>query len=51
MYSCREGRVIASPIDLSRLVHISVPSVRVSYELREVEGSPTVRDALAPVLT
>jgi predicted GTPase len=42
--------VIASPIDLSRLVHISEPSVRVTYELREVEGSPAVRDALAPVL-
>ena len=42
--------VIASPIDLSRLVHVSVPSVRVTYELRETEGSPTIRDALAPLL-
>jgi predicted GTPase len=42
--------VIASPIDLSRLVHVSVPSVRVTYELRETEGSPTIGDALAPLL-
>ena len=42
--------VIASPIDLSRLVHISAQSVRVTYELREMEGSPTIQDALQPVL-
>jgi hypothetical protein len=42
--------VVASPIDLSRLIELPVPSVRVSYDLKEVPGSPTVRDALAPIL-
>jgi len=42
--------VIASPIDLSRLIDLPAPSMRVSYDLRELPGSPTVRDALAPVL-
>jgi len=42
--------VIASPIDLSRLIELPAPSMRVSYDLRELPGSPTVRDALAPVL-
>jgi predicted GTPase len=42
--------VIATPIDLRRLIDISKPAVRVRYELEEVQGSPTVRDALAPVL-
>jgi predicted GTPase len=42
--------VIATPIDLRRLIDITKPAVRVRYELEEVEGSPTVRDALRPVL-
>ena len=42
--------VIATPIDLRRLIDISKPAVRVRYDLVEIEGSPTVRDALAPVL-
>jgi predicted GTPase len=42
--------VIASPIDLSRLIDLPVPGIRVSYDLKEIPGSPTVRDALAPVL-
>ncbi len=42
--------VIATPIDLRSLIDISKPAVRVTYELREAEGSPTVRDVLAPVL-
>jgi predicted GTPase len=42
--------VIATPIDLRKLVSIAKPAVRVSYELREVEGSPTIEDALATVL-
>jgi predicted GTPase len=42
--------VIATPIDLRRLIHITKPAVRVRYELEEIEGSPTVRDALRPVL-
>jgi predicted GTPase len=42
--------LIATPIDLRKLVHIEAPAFRVSYELEEVEGSPTVADALQPVL-
>jgi predicted GTPase len=42
--------VIATPIDLRSLIDISKPAVRVTYELRESEGSPTIRDVLAPVL-
>jgi predicted GTPase len=45
-----EAVLIATPIDLRKLVNIDKPAYRVSYELEEVEGSPTVRDALAPVL-
>jgi predicted GTPase len=43
--------VIASPIDLRHLITIAKPAVRVRYELEELEGSPTLVDALAPVLT
>jgi predicted GTPase len=42
--------VIATPIDLRHVVHINKPAVRVTYELDEVEGSPTLADALTPVL-
>ena len=42
--------VIATPIDLRHLIQLSKPAVRVTYDLREVEGSPTIRDVLAPVL-
>jgi predicted GTPase len=42
--------VIATPIDLRSLIEVSKPAVRVTYELQEVEGSPTIRDVLAPVL-
>jgi len=42
--------VIATPIDLRHLIELSKPAVRVTYELDEVEGSPTIRDVLAPVL-
>jgi predicted GTPase len=42
--------VIATPIDLRKLVDIRKPAVRVSYDLEEAEGSPTVEDALKPVL-
>jgi predicted GTPase len=38
--------VIATPIDLRRLVKIDKPSVRVSYELQEI-GRPTLDDVLA----
>lgn len=42
--------VIATPIDLRALVEIDKPAVRVTYELQEAEGSPTIADVLAPVL-
>jgi predicted GTPase len=42
--------IIATPIDLRRLVTIEKPAVRVSYDLEESEGSPTIVDALAPIL-
>jgi len=42
--------VIATPIDLRSLIEVSKPAVRVTYELAEMEGSPTIRDVLAPVL-
>jgi predicted GTPase len=42
--------VIATPVDLRRLVNIEKPAVRVFYDLEEVQGSPTVADALSSVL-
>jgi predicted GTPase len=42
--------VIATPIDLRKLVHIDKPAFRAFYELEEAEGSPTIEEALAPVL-
>jgi predicted GTPase len=42
--------VIATPIDLRSLIDVSKPAVRVTYELREREGSPTIRDVLSAVL-
>jgi len=42
--------LIATPIDLRKLVRIDKPAVRVSYDLVEAEGSPTIADALRPVL-
>jgi len=42
--------VIATPIDLRKLVSIDKPAFRAFYELHEAEGSPTVEDALQPVL-
>ncbi|MBI2615509.1 MAG: GTPase [Gemmatimonadetes bacterium] len=38
--------VVASPIDLRRLVALDKPAVRVTYELQEV-GEPTLTDVLA----
>ncbi len=38
--------IIATPIDLCRLVRIDVPALRVTYELQEI-GKPTLEDALA----
>jgi predicted GTPase len=42
--------LIATPIDLRKLVTIEKPAFRVFYELEEAEGSPTIEDALQPVL-
>jgi predicted GTPase len=42
--------VIATPIDLRKLVHIDKPAVRVFYDLEEADGSPTMAQALRPVL-
>jgi predicted GTPase len=41
--------VVATPIDLRRIVPIERPAVRVRYELEEV-GSPTLVDILKPML-
>jgi len=42
--------IIASPIDLRHLIRFDKPAVRVRYDLDEAPGSPTIRDALGPVL-
>src|ERR687891_240647 len=39
--------VIATPVDLAKVADIRKPSVRVRYELAEVDGSPTIADILA----
>ena len=39
----------ATPIDLTRILTLTKPVVRVRYELEEVEG-PSLRDLLAPVI-
>lgn len=41
--------LIATPIDLRKLVDIDKPALKVSYELSEV-GSPNLEDALRPIL-
>lgn len=41
--------VIATPIDLRRIVNIRYPAVRVTYELQEI-GRPDLEDALTPFL-
>lgn len=41
--------IIATPIDLRRLMKIKQPSVRVSYDLQEI-GKPTLEDALEPII-
>jgi predicted GTPase len=42
--------LIATPIDLRSLVNIEKPATRVRYDLEEAVGSPTIADALEPVL-
>lgn len=41
--------IVATPIDLTHLLTISKPVVRVTYEL-EVTGTPTIADVLAPLV-
>jgi predicted GTPase len=41
--------VIATPVDLRRIIHIRQPSCRVTYELQEI-GSPTLRDVVLDFL-
>jgi len=41
--------IIATPIDLGRVIKITKPHVRVQYDLQEI-GQPTLADALAPIL-
>jgi predicted GTPase len=41
--------VIGTPIDLTRLVKIGRPTVRVRYDLQEI-GRPTLTDVLAPLI-
>jgi predicted GTPase len=41
--------IIATPIDLRRLMKIKHPSVRVGYELQEI-GTPTLQDAIVDAL-
>ena len=38
--------VIATPVDLAKVADIRKPSVRVRYELEEVEGYPTIAEIL-----
>ncbi|MEP7194029.1 MAG: cyclic 2,3-diphosphoglycerate synthase [Actinomycetota bacterium] len=42
--------VIGTPIDLRAVIKISKPAVRVRYDLEVLPDSPTLLDALAPVL-
>lgn len=42
--------LIATPIDLRRLVKFHVPALRVRYELQEI-GAPTLQDALGDFVT
>lgn len=38
--------IVATPIDLTRLININKPSLRVKYELQEI-GKPTLEDVIA----
>lgn len=40
--------LVATPVDLARLITIDKPTIRVSYEYQDV-GTPTLRDVLTPV--
>ncbi|MCP5054632.1 MAG: hypothetical protein GY940_46130 [bacterium] len=38
--------IIATPIDLARIVNFQKPTVRVTYELEEI-GTPTLKEILS----
>ncbi|NPV71823.1 MAG: GTPase [Firmicutes bacterium] len=40
--------LMATPIDLRRIMSIDIPTTRVRYEIQEI-GTPTLKDALAPI--
>ena len=42
--------IIATPVDLARLITISKPALRVRYNLVEASGSPMLEDVLKPTL-
>jgi predicted GTPase len=42
--------VIATPIDLRRVVKIEKPCVRVTYRLEELPGQPSLRSILEPAI-
>jgi predicted GTPase len=42
--------IVATPVDLRRVVQVRHPMVRVRYELEE-QGAPTLEDVLAPFLS
>ncbi len=42
--------LIATPVDLRRVIHIQQPTCRVRYELQE-EGQPTLHEALKEFIT
>jgi predicted GTPase len=44
-----EAVIIGTPIDLSRIIKINKPMVRVTYDLEEI-GRPNLHDALQPLL-
>jgi predicted GTPase len=41
--------LIGTPIDLRKVLHIEKPSVRVTYDLKEI-GKPTVAEVLTPLM-
>jgi len=43
--------VIGTPIDLRAVIDIRKPALRVRYDLEVLPGSPTLLDALKPILT
>jgi predicted GTPase len=43
--------IVATPVDLARLITINKPALRVRYNLVETNGSPTLEEVLKPALT